>query len=217
MGSPTSKLHTLLSYVEPAITGSLPHIPNDLWQGSAPLFQQLLALLKHRNGFFAFEKALHLFPAPSASQRLEGYDIIDWNRPGLWKNAFPEEVQNLFCFAEDIFGCQWALQQDHICKFNPETCEIVRFADDFETWAERILQDARAETGWPLSQQWIRLHGDLPATCRLIPKTLFIFGGKFTVDNLFAVDAVEGMRFRGDIARQIRDLPDGTKIKIILD
>lgn len=211
-----SHIEKLLSYAERAITDNPPQITSDFWNGSARLFAELLGLLNKRNGFFAFDKALHVFPAQPSTQKPSGYDIIDWNRRGLWKNAFPEQVQRLLCFAEDIFGCQWVLQKDHIGKFDPETGEVTPFADSFENWAEQIVENASIETGWPLSQQWIQKNGDLPANCRLNPRMLFVLGGSFEVENLFAVDAAEGMRFRGDIARQIRDLPDGTKIKIVL-
>jgi len=211
-----SYIETLLSYAEPALTDSIPSLPDGLWDGSVVLLAELLALLKKRNGCFVFAKALHLFPTQSLSTDLAGYDIVAWNRRELWKDVFPDEVQNLLCFAEDAFGCQWALRADHICKFDPETGEITHFADNLESWAELILKEARAETGWPLSQQWIQEHGELPANCRLNPKMLFVLGGSFTVDNLFAVDAADGMGFRGEIARQIRNLPDGTRIRIVV-
>jgi hypothetical protein len=210
-----SHIDTLLSYADPALTDSVPALPTGFWEGSASLLAELLALLENRNGCFVFARALHLFPTHSFSKPLSGYDIVAWNSRELWKEMFPEEVQSLLFFAEDIFGCQWALRADHVCKFDPETGNVTRFADNLEDWAKQILKNARIETGWPLSQQWIQAHGNLPAHCRLSPKRLFVMGGSFTLDNLFAIDAVEGMRFRGDIARQIRKLPDGTKIKIV--
>ncbi len=212
-----SAIDRLLTYAEPALTRSAPHLPSSLWQRSFALLAELITLLNERNGFFAFEKALHIFPATASTGTQPGYDLIEWNSERLWKKEFPEEVQRLLCFAEDAFGCQWALREDHICKFDPETGEATRFADNFEDWARQIVENARIETGWPLSQQWRRTHGELPAKSRMNPKRLFILGGSFALENLFAIDAAEGMRFRGEIARQIRDLPNGTKIKIVLE
>jgi hypothetical protein len=40
-----------------------------------------------------------------------------------------------------------------------------------------------------------------------------VTGGAFEIDNLCSADAVEGMRARGSLAVQIRDLPDGAKIR----
>jgi hypothetical protein len=45
----------------------------------------------------------------------------------------------------------------------------------------------------------------------------FVLGGEFVLDNMYMADAVEGMRFRADIARQIKDLPDGAEIKLKTD
>jgi hypothetical protein len=39
-------------------------------------------------------------------------------------------------------------------------------------------------------------------------------GGEFAVENLYAADALELMRFRGLLARQIRDLPDGAHVTL---
>ncbi len=47
---------------------------------------------------------------------------------------------------------------------------------------------------------------------RLLPKVPFILGGKFTVDNLYLLDSITGMKLRGDLARQIKNSPDGTKV-----
>lgn len=37
------------------------------------------------------------------------------------------------------------------------------------------------------------------------------------LDNLYLADAVEGMRFRADIASQIKELPDGAQIILNID
>lgn len=56
----------------------------------------------------------------------------------------------------------------------------------------------------------------MPIGSRLLPKQLFVLGGSFDVDNLYALDAVKGMQLRAEIARQIRDLPDGTSVTLRL-
>jgi hypothetical protein len=47
---------------------------------------------------------------------------------------------------------------------------------------------------------------------RLLPKTPFVCGGKYQLDNLYSVEEVKGMQFRASIANQIRDLPDGSDV-----
>ena len=57
-------------------------------------------------------------------------------------------------------------------------------------------------------------NGPLLEGLRLIPKTPFILGGEYNVENLFAFDAVKGMRYRADIWKQIRNLPDGASVQL---
>jgi len=42
-------------------------------------------------------------------------------------------------------------------------------------------------------------------------------GGEYTIENLWAGDAVQGMRFKGDVALQIRDVPDGGAVKLKIE
>jgi len=47
-----------------------------------------------------------------------------------------------------------------------------------------------------------------------MPKTPFFLGGEYKVENLWAGSALEGMRFKADLAIQTRDLPEGAKVKL---
>jgi len=38
-----------------------------------------------------------------------------------------------------------------------------------------------------------------------VPKTPFVTGGEYAIQNFAAIEASRGMRFRGDLAVQIRD------------
>jgi hypothetical protein len=79
--------------------------------------------------------------------------------------------------------------------------------------AAALLDDYETLTGYPLAHEWQRQYGALPEGKRLVPKMPFVTGGAFDVANLYAEDAVEGMRARGNLAMQINDLPDGTRIR----
>ena len=48
-----------------------------------------------------------------------------------------------------------------------------------------------------------------------MPKVPFFLGGAYSMENLWAGDAVEGMRFKADLAMQTTNLPDGTQIRIV--
>jgi hypothetical protein len=39
-----------------------------------------------------------------------------------------------------------------------------------------------------------------------------VLGGEFAADNLCPLEAAKGMRFRAELATQIRDLPEGASV-----
>jgi hypothetical protein len=171
-------------------------------------------LLALRDGFYAFENALHVFPWRGATIER---GIVEWNAPSLWRGDYGGMADGLVFFAEDAFGCQFALRGDAVVTFDPETGETEELARGLEAWAARLLEDYRVLTAHPIAHDWQVQHGAIPRGARLVPTTPFVLGGAFAVDNLRAVDAVEGMRFRAHIATQIRDLPDGAKIRLVVE
>jgi hypothetical protein len=66
--------------------------------------------------------------------------------------------------------------------------------------------------GWPIARDWQRVNGPIRPGQRLVPKKPFVLGGEYAINNLYALDATVSMRFRGELAVQIRDLPDGTTV-----
>ncbi|MGO1079725.1 hypothetical protein [Inquilinus sp. CA228] len=166
--------------------------------------------LASKNGFFAFESALCVFPATASEL---AYDLSAWNDPGLWKKDYGLFPQNCLCFAEDIFGEQFCFMDGIITIFDPETEEFERICTTIEEWAGLILEKFNFMTGYPLAHDWQKKHGPLPAKHRLVPLMPFVCGGAFSIDNLAALESTKGMTWRADLARQIRDLPDGSKIR----
>lgn len=175
----------------------------------------LAPLLTRRNGFYAYHRSLHVFPAGPALNPSEPY-IEQWNLPGLWRAGYGEKVDGLLFFAEDLFGEQFAVGQDGIVRFCPETGEIQEHSRDIEEWAQRIVERRDYETGFHLAREWARRNGPLEPGRRLLPCTPFVLGGNFTIDNLFDGDALEGMRFRADLALQVREIPDGAAVRLVI-
>lgn len=172
---------------------------------------QLAELLSLKNGFYAFESALHVFPVGTVGTDI---DLAAWNSEDLWKGEFDGMAVDCVFFGEDIFGSQFCVHHDEVCTFDPETGDIEVLASSVYDWADIVREDYPTLTGHPLAREWQLLNGPLSKGDRLIPKTPFVCGGEFTVDNLYAIEAAEGMRFRASIARQIRDLPDGSAIRL---
>jgi len=137
-----------------------------------------------------------------------------WNDPDLWRSSYDGMADAAFFFAEDIFGGQFARSREGVVSFDPETGDVERMAADLEGWAERMLADYELLTGFPVAHLWQEQHGQLRAGIRLIPKRPFVLGGEVVPENLYALDAAKGMRLRGELATQIRDLPDGASVTV---
>lgn len=174
---------------------------------------EVASLLQARNGFYAFESALHVFPSGWAGDELS---VEEWNSALLWRDAFEGMADGLVFFAEDLFGSQFAVRDGEVVTFDPETAGVEHVADSIEEWSSLLLDDYEVLTGCPLAAEWQALHGRLLARQRLLPKMPFVAGGGFEIGNLYPLDSVEGMRFRASLAIQIRDLPDGAKIRFTI-
>lgn len=172
--------------------------------------QEVYSMLTKKNGFFVFESALHILPIGLG----RGMDLETWNSPSLWRLEYGDMADNLLFFAEDAFGFQFAIRDESVVCFDPETGRTAEFASTLEGWADLILSDYEVLTGFPLIHDWQERHGSIPADRRLAPRIPFVLGGEYSLANLYLADPVELMRFRASIARQIRDLPDGAPIKL---
>ena len=95
-----------------------------LWSFVGAREAELLDLLQRWNGFFAYLNALHVFPADPAPGELT---VASWNAPNLWKGAFGGLADDLFCFASDTFGNQFAVRSNDIKFFDVETGEFQVF------------------------------------------------------------------------------------------
>ena len=206
----SGNLKRLLSGASSSLSENAPALTDQLHSLAGSLADDLLSMLRKRNGFYALESALHVFPSHSSEQEI-GLD--KWNDNALWRNDYKGMADDCLFFAEDIFGGQFCIKGNKVYAFDPETGALDYLADDIEGWAKAIVSDYEVLTGYRLAHQWQEQHGQLPAKKRLLPKIPFVAGGEFTLDNLYLADAVAGMKFRADITNQIKDLPDGAQIK----
>jgi hypothetical protein len=173
--------------------------------------QELMGLLGSRNGFYAFESALLVRPLDFESCPL---GLFQWNDPALWKLEYKVDLSGVVFFAEDIFGVQFCIKDDAVNSFDPETGELVVVARNLEDWSRWIFEDAKTRTGWPLAHLWQQREGTFKLGTRLLPKVPFVLGGQFAIENLYALNDAEGMRFRASIANQLHDCPDGSKVAL---
>jgi len=206
----SSDLKKLFSSASPSLNDDSPALSERLRSLAGPLADELLRMLQERNGFYALESALHVFPSHSGQQAI-GLD--EWNDDALWRAEYQGMADGCLFFAEDVFGGQFCIKDAKVFTFDPETGVLEYLADDIEGWAAAIVGDYDVLTGYPLAHQWQSRNGPLPANKRLLPKVPFVAGGEFVMGNLYLADAAEGMKFRADIANQIKSLPDGAQIR----
>jgi len=178
------------------------------------LGRQLADLLARKNGFYAFESALHVFPA---CQKKGVMDVEKWNDPTLWIAQYHDMALGVVFFAEGICGDQFGIRGREVVRFEAETGAMDSIASSLEEWASLVLKDFKYQTGYPLAHKWQQIHGPLRRGERLVAIRPFVLGGDFDVRNLFALSAVKAMRYHGDIALRIRDVPNGTKINFEID
>lgn len=209
-----TSLNKLLSNAGLPLSHHESKLSEQLRRLAGALAEQLLDMLRRRNGFYALESALHVFSTHSSEN---GIGICEWNESGLWRSDYKGLADGCLFFAEDVFGGQFCIKDSKIYSFDPETGSLEYLAHDIEGWARILLSDYEILTGYPLAHQWQKQNGQLPAGKRLLPKMPFVLGGGFVLENLYLADAVEGMRFRANIASQIKELPDGAQIKLNID
>jgi hypothetical protein len=100
-----------------------------------------------------------------------------------------------------------------VCSFDAETGEMSAIANDLEGWPNRLLTEYVLLTGYPLLSKWQEKNGPLPIGTRLMPKTPFVLGGAYSLGNLYSLQADRAMRTRGNLARQLKNLPDGSQVE----
>jgi hypothetical protein len=203
-------LQKLLQIASPPIAQAAPVLSMTSRKLAGPLEEELTEMLRERNGFYAFESALHVLPAaPVEGER----DLESWNAPDLWRSFYQEMADRCLFFAEDVFGFPFLIRDGKVASMDAERGEIEEMASSLEEWAKIVLDDYEVQTGQPLAHQWQTMRGSIPTSSRLFPKTPFTLGGEYELENLAECDAVDAMRFRGHLAQQIKGVPPGTQIR----
>ncbi len=135
----------------------------------------LITLLNSRNGFSAFESALVVFPSV---EKLGVPGVREWNDLTNWRHRYRGVLADEYiCFAQDLFGGQFAVSTPGIVRLNPENGSVTSYAHTIEEWAKRLLENYEEDTAWPLAHEWQVSNGILPPNMRLLPKIPFVLGG----------------------------------------
>ncbi|ABZ75138.1 hypothetical protein Shal_0563 [Shewanella halifaxensis HAW-EB4] len=129
-----------------------------------------------------------------------------------WVGIDPIEIvgQNDFgnLMIEDSKGQYWRLcPEDVYCELvakNREDLDRLSTDQEFlEDWYMQALVEQANQHLGPLSE------GD--KYCLVTPSVL---GGEYAISNIKTAPLIELVRFSGDLANQIKDLPDGAQIQL---
>ncbi|MCY2967090.1 MAG: SMI1/KNR4 family protein [Planctomycetota bacterium] len=205
-------LERLLSAASDSSLPSWTNADADILERFGTLGGELHDLLARRNGFFAFESAIQVFPLGT---RQDLMTLGRWNDHLLWRCEYSHLISDpILFFAQDIYGNQFGITTNSVVLFYSETAEIEVLSDSIAKWCVRLLSDWRGFSGFTLAHDWQTQNRAITEGERLIPRIPFVLGGKYTVANLYAGSAVAAMRFRGSLALQIAGIPDGTQIDL---
>jgi hypothetical protein len=169
------------------------------------------SLLSLHNGLTAFDGGLRVFGIkPGKLPTLQ-----EWNEPNGWRSAYKELVKDtLVFFAEDVFGNQFAFDDGNVVYFDVENGRAAPFAKSFSEWLSIILEDPVDTLQLALYKSW-RDEGELlEPSEHLCPIYPFIVKADPPLKELYRVKSIEDMMYKGNFAYQIKDVPDGTPIKI---
>jgi hypothetical protein len=205
-------LNKLLSVASDPLLGGWGIHEEQLVEPFGTIGTELLELLRCKNGFYAFESALHVIPLGSSPDHL---NLAVWNDPQTWRGDYGDLIpMGILFFAEDAYGNQFGIMSEGVVLFYAEFAEIEPVAKSIREWGEVVLADWRGFSGYELAHAWQIQHRPLAEGERLVPKVPFVIGGKYELDNLYAAPVIDAMRFRGSLARQLAKVPDGTPIDL---
>lgn len=178
----------------------------------AQLPAELQTFLASTNGYVAYHGGLHVRGAclapdwHSLRSAWEGDDAIH--------RLFPSVLASDVPFAEDVVGDQFVIRDDFIWKLRAESGDVVPLQltlAEFDA-AARADPDELLELA-PLRQ--FRLDGGELAPGQLLSVyPPFVLQQATHPYSLRAVPTRERLLFLSDLARHLRDIPDGTPIRL---
>ncbi|WP_186382910.1 SMI1/KNR4 family protein, partial [Amycolatopsis rhizosphaerae] len=188
------------------------HVTVDPQADNGPL-TQLAQLLSRVNGLTVFNAGVQLYRAGDIGL---GPELQHWNTRATWKDSYRGLADGLFCFGQDLFGRQFAIEhREHVVLFDPETADRTPIGTTLDDWAGWLLDDPDVNGTRAYATAWQDRFGALDHDQRLIPLQFFTLGGTYAFDNIIAKPADTCMRIRGPLAQQLHDLPEGAQVHLM--
>lgn len=123
-------------------------------------------------------------------------------------------IEGFQCFGCDIFANQFAFKDGLVFTINIETGDTKYVADSFKSFWELVYTDYDLITGRSIMNAWEDKYSTIEMGNRLTPKIPFVIGGEYSPENIYQSEIKSILGFNASLAKQIRDLPDGTPVQL---
>lgn len=163
----------------------------------------LVRVLGDTNGFIVHNGALHI---RGASLTPEWHSLrYAWRGTNAFHTLYEGVQPTDIPFAQDQLGDQFLLRDSAVLRLAGETGEVEPLADSLEDFFTRLSDDIEGFLNVGLGH--VLKPGQL-----LLAHPPFVFLESGAGASLKPVQAGEVILFHADLARQIRDIPDGGQI-----
>ena len=164
----------------------------------------LVRVLSDTNGFILHEGAVHV---RGACLTPEWHSLrATWRGPKAFHTLYDDVQPSDVPFAQDQVGDQFLIREGVVLRLFAETGEIERLSDSLQYFFSRVSSDIEGFLNVGLShtmQPGQLLHAYPP----------FCFRESGAGASLAPLPASEVILVHADLARQIRDVPDGGQIE----
>ena len=169
------------------------------------LASDLRSLLAEVNGFILHNGGLHL---RGASLDPEWHSLRSaWRGPEAFHQLYEEVRLSDIPFAQDQFGDQFLMRGSEIIRLSAETGEIEKLATSLAAFLKAANQDLEGYLT-------VGLNHPLQPGELLFAWPPFCLKESGVTASLKPIPSSELIRFHADIARQIKDVPDGGSIEL---
>jgi len=170
------------------------------------------ALLELTNGYVAFHGGLHVRGAcfEPAWHSLRAA----WLGERAIHRYFPDVLVDDIPFAEDALGDQFLLRDKTVYKLSGETGEIASLDMSLLEFDTNVRADPDEFLELAPLERFRSEGGALEPGQLLSVMPPFVFSESADGVSFRAIPAAQRLSFLSKLARQIRDLPDGTQVKL---